>query len=86
MEAKLVRMSGKLTCQGFAKGTNFSLAQQTYFSAHSFPVLASFIPWFYFSGSQVSKSQRRGTCLICELAGAWLNLIEIGMISGPSET
>ena len=67
MEAKLVRMSGKLTCQGFAKGTNFSLAQQTYFSAHSFPVLASFVPWLYFSGSQVSEGQGRGTCLICEL-------------------
>ena len=86
MEAKLVLMSGKLTCQGFAKGTNFSLAQQTYFSAHSFPVLASFIPWLYFSGIQVSDGHGGGTCLIFELAGTWLNLIKIGMIYGPSET
>ena len=86
MEAKLVQMRRKLTCQGFAKGTNLSLAQQTYFYAHPSPVLASFILWLYFSGSQVSEDQGGGTCLIFELAGAWLNLIEIGMISGPSET
>lgn len=57
MEAKLVRMSGKLTCQGFAKGTNFSLAQQTYFSAHSFPVLPLSSLGLYFSGTQVSDGQ-----------------------------
>ena len=56
MEAKLVGMSRKLTCQRFAKGTNFSLAQQTLF----LPIPSHFLPLSSLGSTSLEVSSEWG--------------------------